>query len=509
MSAFPPTPQQQDFLSALLNTTSHLALRARAGCGKTSSILLGVDAIRQADPWAEVLCIAYNKAIADEVGGKLKARGHTDWRLTQASTLHALGFGLLKYAFSPTVNGYKVRDILRALAENPTESTVYTYFQSQIASLVGYAKQAAVGFFGQIGDKSLWYALADHYGLEGLDDTTEADKIVEAAQRVYRMSLDDLTTVDFDDMILIPLIKQMRVRFGKDYIFLDEAQDLSPARQALARKFLKPRTGRMIIVGDDRQAIYGFSGADSQALENMVAEYSATVLPLSVTWRCPKAVVSEAQRLVPDIQAAPEAPEGLVSHHPTLEDFIALHGPLSPATDFILCRNTAPLITLAYQLIRQGIPAKVEGRQIGEGLAALAKRWKVTTCAALLGRLEVYEAREIAKLQAKGRDDRIEEVTDRVSCLREIVQAVQAKGLQQVTDVLAAIDALFGDDVVGAVTLATYHRSKGRERERVILWEHTTRCPSRGARQAWQLAQEYNLAYVAITRAMRHLAYVG
>ena len=74
---------------------------------------------------------------------------------------------------------------------------------------------------------------------------------------------------------------------------------------------------------------------------------------------------------------------------------------------------------------------------------------------------------------------------------------------------VAHIEELFADDARGAVILATYHRSKGREWPRVILFEHNERCPSRGARQDWQKEQESNLAYVAFTRAQRVLAFVN
>lgn len=504
MADFPPTQQQQAFLDELTTTSSHLALIARAGCGKTSSILLGVDAIRSFDQRAEVLCIAYNKAIADEVGNKLKSRGHGDWKLTQASTLHALGNGLLRAAYQPLIEGKKTRNLIAARAEDPAQSTAYgrPAMVKAIAQLVGYGKQAAVGVFGAITDLSVWYALADHYGLD-IDDPQELEDVVECAVQIYLDGLDQLDVIDFDDMILLPLIKGLRVRFPKDYVFLDEAQDLSPARQALARLFVKPRTGRMIIVGDDRQAIYGFSGADANALPNLIASFNATALPLSVTWRCPKAVVREAQLYVPDIVAAPEAPEGEVN------DIAMLPDVLTPGQDAVLCRNTAPLIGLAYGLIRAGIPAKVEGRSIGEGLKTLAQRWKVTTIAGLTHRLEQWEDREVAKAQVKGDEAKVEEIMDKAATLREIASACQARGDQSLGAVIVAIDALFGDDVKDAVTLATYHRSKGREWLNVYLFEHALRCPSKGARQPWQQLQEANLAYVAVTRAMRSLTYVG
>lgn len=496
-----PTIQQQAFLDALLETTSNLALIARAGCGKTSTILMAVSALVQRFPHLEILVCAFNKAIAAEVATKLKAAGHADWKKVQASTLHAMGFNLLRFVFKNVkVDDKKVRNLIDA-----QNSAVYVEYRDQIAQLVRFAKQAGFGFFPDlpISNTQAWHDLADHYDVNGLEDTSLADDLVMAAQHVYKLSLAQTDVVDFDDMILFPLIKNLRVKFGKDVIMLDEAQDLSRARQALARKFLRPRTGRMIVVGDDRQAIYGFTGADAAALPNLVQALDATVLPLSVTWRCPRAVVSLAQQLVPDIEAAPEAPEGEVINL-SIKD--AMEG--IQRSDAILCRNTAPLITLAYKLIRAGKPCKVEGRSIGDGLKNLVLRWKITTIDQLLQRLEAYQDREVQKAQAKGNEAKVEEVMDRCQTLVEICEGCIQRGQRGVSDVVEFIDQLFADGATNVTVLATYHRSKGREWPRVMLLEHSQRCPSRAARQDWQMQQEKNLAYVAVTRAQQTLAFI-
>lgn len=495
---FAPTVQQTAFITALVHTKRNLALVARAGTGKTSTILLGVDAYHAAFPRAEIVVCAYNKAIADEVKGKLVAAGY-DWRQVQGSTIHSMGFGLLKFVFKPKVNENKVRDLIRARNE-----IVYQSYGTQIAQLVGFAKGAGVGFFpdAQIGDAHVWYELAEHYDVNGLDDTSEMDKVVAAAQDVYRESLDKTDEIDFDDMVLFPLVKNLRVRFTKDLIFLDEAQDLSRARQALARKFLNPRTGRMVVVGDDRQAIYGFSGADADALSNLVRSLDCMVLPLTMTWRCPQSVVTLAQRLVPDIVARDGAAEGKVSCLEDLPDDLN-------KTDAILCRNTAPLIGIAHKLIRAGKPCKVEGRAIGEGLAKLAGRWKVTTIDHLLRKLEDYKEREIQKALARSDESKVDEITDRVGTLVEICDACLKQGRKDVADVEDFIKSLFADGATDVITLATYHRSKGREWDRVLLWEHADRCPSRGARTPWARVQEDNLAYVAYTRAKQTLVFIN
>jgi superfamily I DNA/RNA helicase len=492
-----PTVQQAAFITALVTSTSNIALVARAGTGKTTTILQGVAAYHEKFPHQEIVVCAFNKAIADEVKEKLVAAGYP-WQKVQGSTIHALGLGLVRPVFKPKVDANKVRDLIRGRNE-----LVFQQYGAQIGDLVRYAKSMGFGFFPdvQIGDTKAWYDLADHYDVNGFDDTSEMDFVVAAAQDIYRASLAQTDVVDFDDMILFPLVKNLRVRFPKDLIILDEAQDLSRVRQALAKKFMNPLTGRMIIVGDDRQAIYGFSGADAQALQNLTTELQAITLPLTVTWRCPKKVIAEAQRIVSDIVSAKDE-DGEVLHLDDLPEDLQ-------ATDAILCRNTAPLISIAYSLIRKGIACKVEGRAIGEGLVRLVDRWKITTVDAFIRRLEDYKAREIQKAMAKGNEAKVEEVTDRVETLLQICQAVTAKGLHSLNDVRQFIFALFSDDVKGVLTLATYHRSKGREWTRVFLWEHSKRCPSRAARQEWQKLQEQNLAYVAITRAKHTLAYVG
>lgn len=504
--AFAPTAQQAAILEAIATLPDNLAIVARAGCGKTSTILLAVDEITRIKPRAETLICAFNKAIADEVKEKLKQSGHTDWRKVSASTLHGLGFGLLRFAFNPKINDRKVADIVDSFAARE-ESGIWKEQSQNIIKLVAYAKQAGVGFFpdAPIDSQDVWAHLADHYDVNSFDDMSILDEVINCARRAYRASAADTSVIDFDDMILLPLIKNLRVKFGKDFVFLDEAQDLSRTRQALARKFVKYGTGRMIIVGDDRQAIYGFTGADAAALNNLIESLHAKVLPLTVTWRCPRAVVEKAQTIVPDIVAAAGAKEGVVRSL----DAAGFQAEEMRPTDAILCRNTKPLVEMAYGLLRRGIACKVEGRAIGEGLIALCKRWKVKTTAALETRLEDYLEREVQKAMAKDQEQKAEQVTDKVETLRVIISAVNKQGQTNVSDVVDFINELFSDEVKNVLTLATYHRSKGREWKRVYLYDHSGLCPARAAKKAWQIEQEHNLAYVAFTRAQEELIFVG
>lgn len=501
-----PTPQQQAILGYLADPANgSLTILARAGTGKTTTSLLVVNQEAALRPNAEVVVCAYNKAIADEIRGKLIEAGHVG-RNVQAATVHSLGNALVRFAFNnPVIDAKKIEALVASLAlsPDPTHSRVAATYGELVARVVRVAKQAGVGFFPEcpITDVRTWHDLMAHFDLDEIDDPEDSAGIVRAAQEVYSMSLRDVGRIDFDDMVLFPLIKNIRVRFQKDMILVDEAQDLSRTRQALVRKLLKP-SGRMVIVGDDRQAIYGFSGADAQGLARLTATMNAKTLPLSISWRCAASVIRRAQTIVPDIQAAPGARQGEVIN---IEE---LPTDLDQETA-ILCRNTAPLISTAYGLLAKGTPCKVEGRDIGENLLTLIKRLKVKTLDQLLHRVDVYEDRERQKHEAKGQDDKIAALADHCDAIRAIGHACIKDGRTTVAELVEFVRAMFEDSPKGCVTLATYHRSKGREWERVILVEHDQRCPTKYARQPWQKEQERNLAYVAMTRAKHTLAFLN
>ena len=504
---FELSAQQKSVLSWALEESGSLQLIARAGCGKTSTLMQLVDTINDAR-LGDIAIMAYNKAIADEIKGKLEKKG-IDWRTAQAGTVHSFGFSAWrKSAPGVTVDGNKVRDIIEAQKFTENAPT-YRHMGATIAKLVSLAKQQAFGHLVPISNMDAWYKIWDHFDLENdlVGDYT-AEQVIKCAQFVYKISLDAcFDVVDFDDMILAPLYFKARF-WPKRWVFVDESQDTNPARRALALAMTAPKVGRMVFVGDPCQAIYGFTGADSDSMNQLQKATSAQTLPLNVTYRCPKAIVKEAQKLVPDIIAADSAPEGKVSR----VGYEEMIGQKLTAKDVILCRNTAPLIQTAYSLLAKGTACKVEGREIGEGLIKLARRWKIATLDKLLDKLQDYQARQTAKLMSQDKEAKIDALEDQINCLRIVIDRCTAKKKYSIDDLVFEITTMFGNTPEGespkVLTLATIHRSKGREWPRVFFMGVAELLPSPYAKKPWQLDQETNLEYVGITRAQEELIYV-
>jgi superfamily I DNA/RNA helicase len=308
----------------------------------------------------------------------------------------------------------------------------------------------------------------------------------------------DENVIDFSDMLWLPQRWQLHPP-PVDYLFVDEAQDLSPAQLELV---LRSRAdgGRMLFVGDPAQSIFAFAGADAESFWQIKARTSATELPLSICYRCPRSHLRIAQKIVPHIQSRPDAPEGVVEHLPEAEFPQHIR-----EGDLVLCRMTAPLVGWCIRLIQAGISARVRGVDVGASLIQLARRVGETetfTYRLFLDYLGAFEAEQQALLaQRRNSAGRLQSLKDKCDALRV---AYQSFAVNDLDDLCRAIHQLFADQRP-PVWLSTIHRAKGLESDCVfILYPH--RLPLEWPeQQPWEWVQELNLRYVAVTRARQRL----
>jgi superfamily I DNA/RNA helicase len=505
------TPQQQAIVEWCENGSGHAVVIARAGTGKTFVLKQCITALQNQGVGDMVVC-AYNRAIADEIKDDIvNELGITDWKVAEANTVHSFALrAWRKVSKDVKIDGNKVVQIVRDEADNFSNEDigfpryVLKDLSDGIVKAVSLAKNACIGINTGIDDRSKWYDLIDHYAIHESEEypvETLVDCCIFVLKRSIEMNRD---MIDFDDMIYAPLYHRAKI-WPKRFVMVDEAQDLSPLRQLFAYA-LAGKSGRLVFVGDDRQAIYGFSGADTDSLAKIEQHLQAKRLYLTSTFRCGKAIVEKAKELVPDYEAAESNHQGrVISPEYWPEDM----GP----GDAVISRKNADLISLAYKrFLSKGIGCKVEGRDIGNGLKRLAKRWKrVKTIAALYQQLDAHLDRETTKWLARDKPERLEAVQDQVETLQVIMARCIDMDLGTVDDVCAEIDRMFADNVGDrgdVLTLTTAHKSKGREWDRVVLFKHGEIGSSPWDRREWQFLQSSNLMYVAITRAKETLVYL-
>lgn len=405
-----------------------------------------------------------------------------------------------------------------------------------------------------------WESLMDHYSIDAEDAPVEI--VRKALARDIELGRE---VIDFDDMLYLPVIAG--VPFDRyDVVLVDEAQDVSGIQMEMIGRMSAPQLhhmvhdteywtkGRVIAVGDRHQAIYGFRGAGTGSMDEMQARFQMKELPLSVSYRCPQSVIEHARRWVPQIEPMPGAEDGYVGHEGTDwrgQAELAMGAPpefdtgnwvedcraeglarlmITPAHDGItkwqgiadfrpgdavLCRLTRPLVAAAFSMIRAKVGCRVLGRDIGIGLVALtlkvARKSPEMALDDFAEALDIYQGAQRAKLAAKRKHAQIGLLEDQCQTLQVFIEMAESKAASaRVEDLVREIKQLFVDDngTQGLVILATVHKAKGLEWERVFILDASELMPWKWARKPWELEAERNIQYVAATRAMRELRYI-
>jgi len=449
-----------------------------------------VEAVKLLPKNKNIMFLAFNKHIQEEL--KTKLPDHV-----RCYTTYGLGMSAIKRKYGDSIqfDEFKADKLIQKkskswglLEELRSEEEVSLYLNNmkKLTNLCRLTLTTNPKFIPYV---------ADRY-----DIPLRKPKDIKRVMKVLDTMTTDRKTFDYTDMIFLPATDNAIWFFPQDYVFVDEVQDLNRCQIRIIEKVLKKnRTtkkfeGRLIAVGDFFQGIYGFNAADEKSFEWFEKFPKTKVMPLSVSFRCSKAVIEKAQEIVPDIKALPEAPQGSVRDGNVLEE--------AQSGDFVLCRTTMPLVKLFFQFLTQGKKAIIKGSDIGVHLIELIG--KVNN----LDRLITFWEEELQSyrndLKKEGILDPNEHsgyatLEDKVTTLLFL-----ARISDSILDLKHKIRSIFTDEIQGIV-LSTVHKIKGLEANRVFI-VRPDQLPMQTSKP-WQYIQEKNLEYVAYTRAKLDLIF--
>lgn len=258
----------------------------------------------------------------------------------------------------------------------------------------------------------------------------------------------------------------------------------------------------MLCVGDRKQSIYGFRGADVDAVDKLIAATSATTLPLSITYRMPLSHVERLNAKFPDakVEARPNAPDGVIGNLTEGQMIAKLQ-----SGDMVICRMNAPLVGPCFELIRQGRKATIAGRDIGKGLVSLLdkmiKRIGSQDVSWLMRALMEYRYAEYGKLLSAGKEAQAASLQDSIDTLIAL-----SDGCSSANMIERKIASVFSDEVQGVV-FSSVHKAKGLEADNVYIFRPEL-IPHPMAKQEWEKKSETNLQYVAESRSKNAMYFV-
>ena len=330
MSDFELSTYQKDILNFVEYNQGNLLVNAKAGSGKTSTLVLISEKLLKDNK--KMLFLAFNKSIVEELGRKL-----TDSNC-QIKTIHSTGYSFIRSHlyrkhnknYELDVTEEKTKNIVKEIFEKECLSDVkfanmdlpdddfkdLVYdLQKELLTLCNFCRFYMVNYHTPQG---VYYVLdkccdklrdAKGMGITNLPAIVELI-IDEIKTRFENPTINELTKlphyeIDYVDMIYFPLYYNMYTPYSLkdylDYVMIDESQDLSILQQMFVRKLNNGRT-RYVFVGDEKQAIYGFAGADTHSINNIKKNFVLTELPLNICYRCPENVIKISKSLVPEIE---------------------------------------------------------------------------------------------------------------------------------------------------------------------------------------------------------------
>jgi superfamily I DNA/RNA helicase len=493
---------QQAILSYLVNNSKgNLLINAVAGSGKTTTLMELLPYCK-----GNTLLTAFNVSIADTLNAKIKVSGINN---AVATNIHKLGFKLLTSNFPTTrfkVDNYKYNKLIdEYISLYPLDSLVFDERstvdlpsrQAYLDSLRQLIKLSQINLLTNQSHESQFVSIVEHFSL---DIPIDYGFYLEYAIECYCFCwgkgiwLGEAGKVDFNDMLTLPSIKCLLADKGYDYIFIDECQDLNTAQLEVILAYGKRNT-RYFAVGDKHQAIYGFTGADADNFSRLGEILNAKELPLSICYRCSVRVVQQAKDIVPHLEYAPNAIVGYVGYE-KLDNLPSLK--IDTTSSVVLARKNSQLIKLFFTLLKAKIPSFVLGKDIGKNIRKYLDKFKS---------MDTYEnlARHLSNhlTELEKQDKLTGDKQDKIECLLTVWS--ECSSYQEMQNYL---DNLFGDTArANSLMLSSIHKSKGNEWENVyLIEEHLPLYYPK--QQQWQLQQEYNLKYVAITRAKTSLIWL-
>jgi superfamily I DNA/RNA helicase len=497
---FEPSKYQKVIYEWVKNGEGNAMVNAVAGSGKTTTLIKSLDCI---PPSQSKLFVAFNKHIADSLSKKIG-------RKAICKTVHSLGLSMIRQYLGGNeeikIDNHKftnrIKQCALALRQYADETEL-----SQIESTLNKALHFCMVTLTNPKKIQELFEMINYYQVDISPNEIDAYSFVLTDLLEYSSKKTfENKTIIFDEMLYLPYIWNVVLpeKYKFDFILCDEAQDLSKAQLHTVMMHKGDNT-RLMFVGDKFQSIYGFTGANPNSFKEIGESINATYLPLSICYRCPVSHIELAKQIVPEIEASPNANEGNIELI-TVDRLCEI----ATAKDLIICRSTAPLIELAFYLIKKGIPAKVKGKDIAKSLIGLANN---------ISKIpgfdfdnfedfaEIYKSKQIKKAAKNpSMAASIQDLLDKIDCLKQFLKNIGIT-CYSVSDFQFKLEGLFTDDS-NTITLSTVHRAKGLEAENVFIIRSDKMPLVWQNQQEWQLQQEVNLQYVAYTRSTNNLYFV-
>ncbi len=282
---------------AVLKTEGPLLILAGAGSGKTKVLTTKIAYLVNEcgiDPY-NILAITFTNKAAKEMMDRVYKLVGDKAKRSQISTFHSFGVKILRDNFSYL--GYDRNFVI--MDSDDSLTVVKRILKDKGYDPKVYSANAIRNKISSCKNEMISPEAYKKYAL------TDFDKVVQLVYEEYENILKSNNTVDFDDLLLLPIklfrehkevLSMYEERF--QYVLIDEYQDTNEAQYILT-KMLTNKNRNICCVGDVDQSIYSFRGANYRNILNFEKDYKeAEVIKLEQNYRSTMNILNAANDVI-------------------------------------------------------------------------------------------------------------------------------------------------------------------------------------------------------------------
>ena len=474
-----PTSEQTN----CIETASHnrvTIIQAVAGAGKTSTLKLISETLS-----VPSLYLAFNKSAAAEATNKFPL--HVKCRTTHSMAYAAFGKNLAHKLARPKGAYANVAGTGGEIARFYKISPVYAFGSVIVsAAYMGLMVSRTVAKFEQSGDDEIVKLHLPYFDLLEIAEKHKiktdqiGDQILTISKRLWkdRINLDSIVLATHDTYLKLWQLSKPQLDY--DVLYIDEAQDSSGCVLALIKD---QKTAKIVLVGDSRQAIYGWRGS----IDAMNLMEEGVQCTLSKSFRYGHKIAAIATSIldnVINIEGSESIPSVVGYSHVVDRNSIYT----------VLCRTNAYLLDSAIADLRlnKRVSIEIDVKDFVRMLDSAQALYINTPKDVKHERILPFNNWEELKEEGKHGGE-----------LRTFANIIENDRVDEIRNILSTYTKPEHPEII----YTTSHKSKGLEYDQVLLGNDFPSNYNTAGEWIGLMATEQNLLYVAATRAIHKLEY--
>ena len=283
-------------LEAVLSNDNEIMLVAGAGTGKTNTIVKKIIYLikeQRVIPY-NILAVTFTNKAVREIRERVNNSLCTNHSGVVVNTFHQLAKSILDKDDNYQLLGYKSLKILEDEGREKILDKIIKYndIYNRVNEFNKTIKALLIDFNAK---KNNRYIESSNKEYEELFKELYHAYVLEVFANGY-IELDDLVNLVIVLLERYPEIRK-EVSSAFDYIFVDEYQDVNKEQYKLI-KLLKNKN-KVLIVGDEDQAIYGWRGSNSKYFRDFQLEYpDCRVIKLERNYRSTQQILNLADGFI-------------------------------------------------------------------------------------------------------------------------------------------------------------------------------------------------------------------